>query len=344
MNTSKVTENRKIIITGSAGFIGFHLTKLLLDHNFIVFGYDGLTDYYDVTLKEKRTEILSVSPNFNFTHGLLEEKDSFDKLVDKAQPEFIIHLAAQAGVRYSLQNPQAYIDTNILGTFNVMEAARRAQVKHLLMASTSSVYGARNDLPFSELDKCDSQLTVYAATKKANESMAHAYSHLWKIPTTMLRFFTVYGAWGRPDLVLYKFVDAILDKRPIDIYNHGAMHRDFTYVTDLVQSIRLLINVIPGSKPAAEKISGDSLSSVAPYRIVNIGNSQKVNLMDFIEAIETSLNMKAEKNYMPIQQGDVPNTLADVSLLHKLTGYTPSTDFRIGINHFVKWFRAYYGK
>jgi UDP-glucuronate 4-epimerase len=223
-----------------------------------------------------------------------------------------------------------------------MEAARRLEVKHLLMASTSSVYGANTEMPFTEVEKADTQLTIYAATKKANESMAHSYAHLWNLPITMFRFFTVYGTWGRPDLALYKFVSAILDDRPIDIYNHGDMYRDFTYVTDLVQGIRLLIDAVPEHSQNGIVTEGDSLSPVAPYRIVNIGNSEKVKLMDFIEAIEDVLEKKAIRNYMPMQLGDVPATWADASLLFKLTGYRPQTSFHDGIKHFVDWYREYY--
>ena len=250
---------------------------------------------------------------------------------DDFAPDVIVHLAAQAGVRYSLENPRAYLDSNVIGTFNVMEAARRLGVKHLLMASTSSVYGANEDMPFIETEKADTQLTIYAATKKATESMGHAYAHLWNLPTTMFRFFTVYGPWGRPDLALFKFVDAILDGRPIDIYNHGEMYRDFTYVDDLVRAIRLLIDAVPVRPASAGETEGDSLSPVAPYRIVNIGNSEKVRLLDFIEAIEECLGRKAIRNYMPMQMGDVPATWADASLLQGLTGYRPQTDFRDGI-------------
>jgi UDP-glucuronate 4-epimerase len=248
-------------------------------------------------------------------------------------------------VRYSLENPRAYIDSNVIGTLNVMEAARKLGVGHLLMASTSSVYGANEEMPFIETEKADTQLTIYAATKKATESMGHSYAHLWNLPVTMFRFFTVYGPWGRPDLALFKFVDAILDGRPIDIYNHGEMYRDFTYVADLVRAIRLLIDappVRPASKDEIEE--GDSLSPVAPYRVVNIGNSDKVRLMDFIGAIESELGVEAIRNYMPMQMGDVPATWADASLLQRLTGYRPQTDFRDGIANFVAWFRSYYQK
>lgn len=335
----------RVLITGTAGFIGFHLARLLLTEGFQVHGYDGMTDYYDVTLKRRRHEILAQNPNFAATEGMLEDQALFDKVTDAFRPEVIVHLAAQAGVRYSLENPRAYLDSNVIGTFNVMEAARRLEVKHLLMASTSSVYGANDEMPFTETEKADTQLTIYAATKKANESMAHSYAHLWNLPTTMFRFFTVYGTYGRPDLALYKFVDAILDDRPIDIYNHGDMYRDFTYVDDLVRAIRLLIDAVPERPATKDDIEpGDSLSPVAPFRIVNIGNSEKIRLLDFIDAVEEALGKKAQRNYMPMQMGDVPATWADATLLQRLTGYRPETDFRDGIARFVAWFREYYGK
>jgi Nucleoside-diphosphate-sugar epimerases len=336
---------RRIFVTGTAGFIGFHLAKLLLAEGFTVVGYDGMTDYYDVRLKHRRHQHLLQNPNFSATEGMLEDQSLLDATIDAFKPDVIVHLAAQAGVRYSLENPRAYLDSNVIGTFNVMEAARRNAVQHLLMASTSSVYGANEDMPFTETEKADTQLTIYAATKKANESMAHAYAHLWDLPTTMFRFFTVYGPWGRPDLALYKFVDAMLDGRPIDIYNHGDMYRDFTYVDDLVRAIRLLIDAAP-ERPAsrAEIAEGDSLSPVAPFRIVNIGNNDKVRLLDFIDAIEQELGIEAIRNYMPMQMGDVPATWADASLLKNLTGYRPQTDFRDGIARFVAWFRDYYKK
>jgi len=277
----------RILITGTAGFIGFHLAKLLLAEGLTVHGYDGMTDYYDVRIKEGRHQMLLQTPGFSATEGMLEDAELFGKVASEFQPDVIVHLAAQAGVRYSLENPRAYIDSNIVGTFNVMEAARKLQVRHLLMASTSSVYGANEDMPFIETEKADTQLTIYAATKKANEAMGHSYAHLWNLPTTMFRFFTVYGPWGRPDLALYKFVDAILEDRPIDIYNHGDMYRDFTYVDDLVRAIRLLIDAVPVRPACPGDIpEGDSLSPVAPFRIVNIGNSDKVRLLDFIDAIE----------------------------------------------------------
>lgn len=334
----------RILITGTAGFIGFHLARHLLAEGFRVQGYDGMTDYYDVTLKQRRHAMLQQHPNFSAMEGMLEDQARFDALADAFQPEVIVHLAAQAGVRYSLENPRAYLDSNVIGTFTVMEAARRLGVRHLLMASTSSVYGANEDMPFRETAKADTQLTIYAATKKATESMAHAYAHLWNLPTTMFRFFTVYGPWGRPDLALFKFVDAILDDRPIDIYNHGQMYRDFTYVDDLVRAIRLLIDAVPQRPTDGLVPEGDSLSPVAPYRVVNIGNSDKVRLLDFIEAIEKSLGKPAIRNVLPMQKGDVPATWADATLLQTLTGYRPQTDFRDGIARFVAWFREYYGK
>lgn len=336
---------KRVFITGTAGFIGYHLARLLLDEGFIVHGYDGLTDYYDVRLKQRRHQMLLQTPGFTATEAMLEDNDRLWQAADSFQPDVIVHLAAQAGVRYSLENPRAYIDANLVGTFNVMEAARQLKVNHLLMASTSSVYGANEDMPFAETDKADTQLTIYAATKKANEAMGHAYAHLWEIPTTLFRFFTVYGPWGRPDMALFKFTGAILRGEPIDIYNKGEMWRDFTYVADLVRAIRLLIDVpppLPGS--AHDPVEGDSLSPAAPFRIVNIGNSSKVRLLDFVEAIEAELGMTAKRNYMDMQAGDVPATWADASLLQNLTGYRPDTDISRGIASFISWYREFYGK
>ena len=330
----------KVFITGTAGFIGFHLAKLLLHEGFRVHGYDGLTDYYDVNLKKRRHEILAKFTSFSSTIGMLENQSLLDTIFDEFEPSVVVHLAAQAGVRYSLENPRAYIDSNVVGTFNIMEAARRQDVRHLLMASTSSVYGANIAMPFNECEKADTQLTIYAATKKAAESMAHSYAHLYQLPTTMFRFFTVYGPWGRPDMALFKFTKGILDKKPIDIYNNGDMHRDFTFVEDLVRAIRLLIDAVPKQGEPINTV--DSLSPVAPHRVVNIGNSQSVNLMDFIEAIEFEIGSKAIRNYMPMQMGDVPATWADASLVQSLTGYRPETDFHKGIASFVDWYRGYY--
>ena len=333
---------RKILITGTAGFIGFHLARLLLAEGFRVHGYDGMSDYYDIRLKQRRHQILLQNPQFTATEALLEDHATLDRIADDFQPEVIVHLAAQAGVRYSLENPRAYLDSNVIGSFNVMEVARRLKVEHLLMASTSSVYGANEEMPFAETQKADTQLTIYAATKKASESMGHAYAHLWSIPTTMFRFFTVYGPWGRPDMALFKFVEAILQDRPIEVYNHGEMFRDFTYIADLVQAIRLLIDTPPPLPRTAEPIAGDTLSPVAPWRVVNIGNSDKVKLLDFVDAIEQALGRKAQRTYLPMQAGDVPATWADASLLRALTGYAPKTDVKDGIAAFVAWYREYY--
>ncbi|MCR2834411.1 NAD-dependent epimerase/dehydratase family protein [Parerythrobacter lacustris] len=334
---------RKVFVTGTAGFIGFHLARLLLNEGFEVVGFDGMTDYYDVRIKERRHQMLLQNQHFSAHVGMLEDFDRLNDLMLTEKPDVIVHLAAQAGVRYSLENPRAYLDANIVGTFNVMECARELAVDHLLMASTSSVYGANDEMPFDELERVETPMTFYAATKKANESMAHSYAHLWNLPTTMFRFFTVYGPWGRPDMALFKFTKGILEGTPIDIYNHGEMYRDFTYVTDLVRGIRLLIDaapVRPGSRDDIEP--GDSLSPVAPFRVVNIGNSDKVKLLDFIEAIEQECGIEARRNYMDMQKGDVPATWANADLLKRLTGYQPQTGYREGIRQFVSWYREYY--
>ncbi|WP_427965949.1 GDP-mannose 4,6-dehydratase [Altererythrobacter sp.] len=334
---------KKILITGTAGFIGYHLAQLLLEDGFAVVGYDGMTDYYDVRLKERRHQMLLQNQHFSAHVGMLEDFEKLHALAMAEKPDVIVHLAAQAGVRYSLENPRAYIDANLVGTFNVMECARELKVEHLLMASTSSAYGANEDMPFNEREKCDTQLTLYAATKKANEAMGHSYAHLWNLPTTMFRFFTVYGPWGRPDMALFKFTKGILEGTPIDIYNNGEMYRDFTYVTDLVRGIRLLIDAAPERPESKDDIAPyDSLSPAAPFRVVNIGNSDKVRLMDFVEAIEAECGREAVKNFMPMQKGDVPATWADATLLKELTGYTPQTSVREGIRRFVAWYRDYY--
>ncbi|MFG5384127.1 GDP-mannose 4,6-dehydratase [Yoonia sp. R2-816] len=334
---------RKVLITGTAGFIGFHLAQLMLEEGFSVVGYDGMTDYYDVRIKQRRHQMLLQNPHFTAVEGLLEDMDKLHALMMREKPDVIVHLAAQAGVRYSLENPRAYVSANIVGTFNVMECARELEVDHLLMASTSSVYGANVDMPFIELEKTETPLTLYAATKKANENMGHCYSHLWKIPTTMFRFFTVYGTWGRPDLALFKFVRAALNNETIDVYNHGKMARDFTYVTDLVRGIRLLVDTPPEEPETRDDILlGDSLSPVAPFRVVNIGNNTKVPLMDFIQEIENCLGMEIKKNFMEMQKGDVPATWANSNLLQRLTGYAPETSIEQGIKQFVDWYRDYY--
>lgn len=334
---------RKILVTGSAGFIGFHLCRLLLEEGFVVVGFDGMTDYYDPRLKARRHQMLLQNQHFTAHVGMLEDFGALHDLAMREHPDIIVHLAAQAGVRYSLENPRAYIDANIVGTFNVMECARELAVEHLLMASTSSVYGANDEMPFSELDRVDTPLTLYAATKRATEAMAHSYAHLWNLPTTVFRFFTVYGPWGRPDMALFKFARGILQGEPIDIYNHGEMYRDFTYVADLVQAIRLLIDAVPERPENPEDIpEGDSLSPVAPYRVVNIGNNTKVRLLDFIEAIERECGVPAIRNYLPMQKGDVPATWADAGLLQRLTGYRPETTIDEGIRQFVAWYRDYY--
>ncbi|MEL6541276.1 MAG: NAD-dependent epimerase/dehydratase family protein [Pseudomonadota bacterium] len=334
---------RKVLVTGSAGFIGYHLSQLLLDEGFEVVGYDGMTDYYDVRLKERRHQMLRQNEKFRAREGLLEDMDTLHAFAMEERPDVIVHLAAQAGVRYSLENPRAYVDANLVGAFNVMECARELEVDHLLMASTSSVYGANEEMPFDEREKCDHQLTLYAATKKANEAMTHSYAHLWNLPTSMFRFFTVYGPWGRPDMALFKFTRGILEGTPIDIYNQGEMYRDFTYVKDLVRGLRLLIDTPPVRPESANDIvEYDSLSPAAPWRVVNIGNSDKVRLMDFVTAIEEECGREAIKNFMPMQKGDVPATWADATLLKELTGYAPQTDVRVGIRHFVAWYRDYY--
>ncbi|WP_066558483.1 NAD-dependent epimerase/dehydratase family protein [Croceicoccus bisphenolivorans] len=345
MTQSETPAPRRVLVTGAAGFIGFHLCRLLLDEGFIVHGYDGMSDYYDVALKRRRLQMLLQSPGFSATEAMLEDHERLMQVAREFAPDVIVHLAAQAGVRYSLENPRAYVDSNLVGAFNVMEVARELAVGHLLMASTSSVYGANEDMPFRETDKVDSQITLYAATKKANEAMAHSYAHLWNIPTTMFRFFTVYGPWGRPDMALFKFVDAMLNGRAIDIYNNGEMYRDFTYVTDLVRGIRLLIDTPPERPDSADDIAeGDSLSPVAPWRVVNIGNGEKVRLLDFVDAIEAELGVEAIRNMMPMQKGDVYATWADTALLRRLTGYAPAMPFRDGIAKFVAWYRDYYAK
>ena len=334
---------RTVLVTGTAGFIGFHLARLLLAEGFKVVGVDAITEYYDVELKRRRHAILRESNAFSAEEFDILDHERLLAFARHAAPDAIVHLAAQAGVRYSLEQPRTYVDTNITGTFNVMECARELGVAHLLMASTSSVYGANDDMPFAETDKADTPLTIYAATKKANEAMGHSYAHLWNLPVTMFRFFTVYGPWGRPDMALFKFTKGIIEGTPIDIYNHGQMWRDFTYVDDLVRGIRLLIDAVPERPVSRDAIApGDSLSPVAPFRIVNIGNSDKVRLEDFVSAIEQEVGKPAIRNYMDMQPGDVPATWADAELLRSLTGYAPKTDIREGVRQFVAWYRDYF--
>jgi len=333
----------KLFITGSSGFIGFHLSKKLLDKGHSVHGFDSMDNYYDVKLKKSRYQILKKYKKFFFTKGRLEKQKILGNAILKFKPEVIIHLAAQAGVRYSIEKPRVYLDSNIMGTYNIIELAKKVNVKHLLIASSSSVYGANKKLPFKEIDKTETQLSIYAATKKSTESMAHSYSNIWKIPITMLRFFTVYGPWGRPDMALFKFTKGIIGNKKIDIYNRGKMYRDFTFVDDIVNGIIALIKKAPNVKQLG-KIKNDSLSPVAPFRILNIGNTRKVYLLDFINALEKELGKKAIRNYMPMQKGDVKTTLSDTSLLKKLTGYNPKTNYRTGIKKFLKWYLSYYTK
>jgi UDP-glucuronate 4-epimerase len=336
-------DSKRIFITGTAGFIGYHLAELLIAQGHVVGGYDGMTDYYDVRLKERRHAMLNQHEGFSATEAMLEDQERLQTAISSFKPDVIVHLAAQAGVRYSIDNPRAYLDANIVGTFNVMEAARVSGVQHLLMASTSSVYGANTHMPFTETERVATPLTFYAASKLANEAMGHSYAHIYNLPITMFRFFTVYGPWGRPDMALFKFTKGIINGTPIDIYNNGDMWRDFTYVEDLVRGIAGLIDAAPQRPEKPEDISpGDSLSPAAPFRVVNIGNSEKVRLMDFVDAIEAEIGKKAIRNHMPMQQGDVPATWADASLLQTLTGYRPQTPFREGVARFVRWYRDYY--
>ena len=332
---------KRAFITGTAGFIGFHLARRLLAEGWSVTGYDAMTDYYDVRLKERRQAMLAQHQHYTCTTARVEDADRLAEAVEAAAPDVIVHLAAQAGVRYSLEHPRTYVDTNIVGTFNLMEAARRARPAHLLMASTSSVYGANTTLPFDEAQKADAPLTIYAATKKATEAMAHAWAHLHDLPTTMFRFFTVYGPWGRPDMALFKFTRGIIEGTPIDVYNHGEMWRDFTYIDDLVDGIRGLIDAVPGGPETA--VDGDSLSPAAPFRVVNIGNSKTVRLTDFIALIEQEVGRPALRNMLPMQTGDVPATWADATLLERLTGVRPETQVKEGVAQFVRWYREYYG-
>jgi UDP-glucuronate 4-epimerase len=327
---------KRALVTGSAGFIGYHLCRRLLAEGWEVVGLDGMTAYYDVTLKERRHQMLLQSPGFRAVEGLVETPGLVAGLM--AGADVVVHLAAQAGVRYSIEAPRSYVEANLIGTYEVLEAARAAQPGHLLIASTSSVYGANAEMPYAEGHMADHPMSFYAATKKAGEGMAHSYAHLYGIPTTMFRFFTVYGPWGRPDMALFKFVRAILNGEPIDIYNHGEMRRDFTYVDDLVEGILRLIGV----PPLASVGEVDSLSPVAPWRVVNIGNGAPVGLMEFVQAVEAALGMQAEKQFLPMQPGDVPATWADARLIEALTGPLPRTEIGEGVRRFVAWYREFY--
>lgn len=331
----------RYLITGTAGFIGFHLAKRLLDEGHRVIGIDGMTSYYDVRLKEARVAQLEQYSGFKIYRCMLEDLESLASEIETFSPEVVVHLAAQAGVRYSLQNPRAYIASNIGGSFNVLELCRRLSPAHLLIASTSSVYGASSDFPIQELARSDQPLSLYAASKKSVEVVAHSYSHLWSLPTTILRFFTAYGPWGRPDMALSLFVERILAGRPIDIYNHGNLGRDFTYIDDLVEAVVRLC-VKPPARTEAGAPLGEAVASVAPYRIVNIGGGQPVSLLQFIEQIENALGMKARRNLMELQPGDVFHTEASTKLLEALIGYRPTTSISLGIPRFVEWYREYY--
>ncbi len=331
----------RIFVTGSSGFIGFHLSKKLLEKGHTVHGFDSMNKYYDVKIKKERLKILKRYKKFFFTRNKLENKKILGQSILKFKPSIIIHLAAQAGVRYSIVNPEAYMNSNITGTYNIIELAKKINIKHLLIASSSSVYGANKKLPFAEIDKTESQLSIYAATKKSTESIAHSYSNIWKTPITMLRFFTVYGPWGRPDMALFKFTKGIINKKKIDIYNNGKMYRDFTYVDDVVNGIVALINKAPNVNQLG-KIKNDSLSPVAPFRILNIGNTKKVFLLDFINELEKQLKKKAIRNYMSMQQGDVKITVSNTKLLRKITNYNPKTNYKSGIKKFLEWYLNYY--
>ncbi|MBR9841540.1 MAG: NAD-dependent epimerase/dehydratase family protein [Rhodobacteraceae bacterium] len=337
--------NRTALVTGSAGFIGYHTAIRLLAEGWTVIGLDCLSDYYDVALKERRHAMLAQNERFSAVIGRLEEPGLLMELFEKHRPDVVIHLAAQAGVRYSIDAPRSYVEANLIGTFDLLEAARAYPPQHMLLASTSSVYGANEDMPYAETDKADSQMSFYAATKKANEAMAHSYAHLYHLPITMFRFFTVYGPWGRPDMALFKFTKAILEGDAIDIYNHGDMRRDFTYIDDLVSGIMGLIEAVPAQAEGREATSleVDSLSPVAPWRVVNIGNGEPVQLMAFVEAIEAAIGAEAKKNFMPMQPGDVPATWASAALLEGLTGARPKTPVSEGVKEFVAWYRDYYG-
>ncbi len=332
----------KILVTGAAGFIGFHLCKKLLLREDTVIGLDNLNDYYDVSLKEARLAQLKAEKNFTFHHLDLENNQEISALFKNLQFEIVVNLAAQAGVRYSLINPYAYVESNLVGFINILEGCRHNGVKHLVYASSSSVYGANTKVPFSVHDNIDHPLSLYAASKKANELMAHTYSHLYHLPTTGLRFFTVYGPWGRPDMALFLFTKAILEGKPIEVFNFGRMKRDFTYIDDIIEGIVRVMDKMPEPNPHWSGEKPDPGSSLAPYKVYNIGNHQPVELLNFIEALENCLGKKAEKKFLPMQPGDVPATFADVNDLMQDTGFKPNTSIEEGIKKFVAWYRSYY--
>ncbi len=332
----------KILLTGAAGFIGMTTALRLLARGDTVVGLDNLNDYYDVRLKQDRLARLTPQPAFRFVQMDVADRAGTEALFAEERFDRVIHLAAQAGVRYSLQNPHAYIDSNIVGFMNILEGCRHSAVQHLVYASSSSVYGGHTRMPFAEHDGVDHPVSMYAATKKANELMAHTYSHLFRLPTTGLRFFTVYGPWGRPDMALFLFTKAILEGRPIDVFNHGLMQRDFTYVDDIVEGVIRVLDHTAAPDPAYRSEQPDPATSNAPFRVFNIGNHDPVPLLDFIACIEDALGMQAQKNLLPLQSGDVPATYADVAALKAWTGFTPATDIRTGIGRFVAWYRDYY--
>ena len=331
-----------ILVTGAAGFIGFHVSKRLLDRGERVVGIDNLNPYYDPKLKEARLVQLQKSRAFTFIHGDISDTDSVQDLFGEHKIKRVVHLAAQAGVRYSVENPYAYIESNVLGFQNILEGCRHNQIEHLVYASTSSIYGSNTKQPFSEHDPTEHQVSLYAATKKANEAMAHSYAHLYRLPVTGLRFFTVYGPWGRPDMALFKFTRGILADEPIPVYNNGKMIRDFTYVDDVAEGVVRILNVIPKPNPDWDGDAPDPATSNAPYRIYNIGNNQPVELMTYIAVLEKALGKKAQLEMLPMQPGDVPSTMADASDLEKATGFRPLTSVETGIANFVKWYREYY--
>jgi len=332
----------KILLTGSAGFIGMTTALKLLARGDEVVGIDNLNDYYDVTLKESRLNRLLPHANFRFIKLDVADREGMAMLFATEKFDRVIHLAAQAGVRYSLQNPHAYIESNIVGFTNILEGCRHSQVQHLVYASSSSVYGGNTKMPFSEHDSVDHPVSLYAASKKANELMAHTYSHLFGLPTTGLRFFTVYGPWGRPDMALFLFTKAILAGKPIDVFNHGDMMRDFTFVDDIVEGVVRVLDRVPQANPAYDAVAADPATSSAPYRVFNIGNNNPVRLLDFIGCIEDALGKKAEKRLLPLQDGDVPATYANTDALNDWVGFVPGTPVRDGIGRFVAWYRDYY--